>query len=127
MPSPTPLAARANEIYHHKHHSHHRGWPRDCYYIVHGAPQFVPPAEIRAIVRLLLHWQRPDGMVPKHFSGGGGDFVCWGPPPEADAAQFAVLLADEYYQRSGDTKFVAETLPAAHAPTRNRGCKVAAT
>lgn len=89
-----------------------RCWPRDCYYIVHGAPQFVPPDEIRAIVRLLLHWQRPDGMVPKHFSGGGGDFVCWGPPPEADSAQFAVLLADEYSQRSGDTRFVAETLPA---------------
>ena len=89
-----------------------RCWPRDCYYIIHGAPQFVPPEEIRGIIRLLLHWQRPDGMVPKHFSGGGGDFVCWGPPPESDSAQFAVQLGDEYYRRSGDKKFVAETVPA---------------
>ena len=89
-----------------------RCWPRDCYYIVHGAPQFVPPEEIRGIIRLLLHWQRPDGMVPKHFSGGGGDLVCWGPPPEADTAQFAVQLADEYFIRSGDIAFVAENLPA---------------
>ena len=87
-----------------------RCWPRDCYYIIHGAPQFVPPGEIRDIVRLLLHWQLPNGMVPKNFSGVGGDYVCWGPPPEADSAQFAVQLADEYYQRSGDKKFVAATL-----------------
>jgi len=89
-----------------------RCWPRDCYYIIHGAPQFVPPEEIRGIIRLLLHWQRSDGMVPKHFSGCGGDFVCWGSPPESDSAQFAVQLADEYYGRSGDKKFVAETIHA---------------
>lgn len=87
-----------------------RCWPRDCYYIVNGGRQFVPPEEVRGVVRLLLHWQLPNGMVPKNFCGGGGDYVCWGPPPEADSAQFAVLLADEYFQRSGDKEFAAATV-----------------
>lgn len=87
-------------------------WPRDCYYIVHGAPQFVPAAEIRDIVRLILKFQRPDGLVPKNFSGTGASYVCWGPPPESDAGQFAVQLAYEYFRRSGDTNFASENLQA---------------
>jgi hypothetical protein len=85
-------------------------WPRDCYYLVHGVPQFVPAEDIREIVRLILRSQRPDGMVPKSIGENGPDYVCWGQPPEGDSAQFLVLLTYEYFRRSSDRAFVAENL-----------------
>jgi len=85
-------------------------WPRDCYYLVHGVPQFVPAEDIRNIVRLVLRYQRPDGMVPKNVGLRGAGYVCWGPPPEADSAQFVVLLTHEYYRRTSDRAFVKENL-----------------
>ncbi len=87
-------------------------WVRDCFYIVHGASAFVPVEEIRAIVRLVLRFQRPDGMVPKNCTGKSGDYGCWGPPPESDSAQFVVLLAYEYFRRTGDATFASETVSA---------------
>ena len=85
-------------------------WPRDCYYLVHGAPQFVPPEEIREILRLIFRYQRPDGIVPKNVGKDGADDVCRGPPPEADSAQFVALLMYEYFRRSSDEAFIKENL-----------------
>ncbi len=117
-------------------------WSRDYYYIVTGAAEIVPPDEIRSVVQLFLSKQLADGRVPKNVNDNlEGDYVCWnieGDPrlpsrrvihgwqpeqhkanpaavrPEADAAQFLVLLAGEYVSRSGDVVFAKSALTPLH-------------
>gem|GEM_PF-361994 len=117
-------------------------WSRDYYYIVSGLSDAVPATEIKAVVELFLTKQLPDGRVPKNVNDNlEADYVCWnmeGAPtdrnrsiingwstemhaanpaarrPEADAAQFLVLLADEYMRRSSDIMFAKEVVQPLH-------------
>lgn len=122
-------------------------WSRDYYYIVSGAPELVPAQEIRSVVELFLSKQLADGRVPKNVNINlEADYVCWnmqGDPrdagrkvihgwqpeqnranpaatkPEADAAQFLVLLAAEYVARSNDADFAKSALPSLHNAMRS--------
>lgn len=117
-------------------------WSRDYYYIAAGAPELVPAQEIRSVVELFLSKQLTDGRVPKNVNINlEADYVCWnmqGDPrdtrrkvihgwqpeqnranpaatkPEADAAQFLVLLAAEYVARSNDADFAKSALTSLH-------------
>lgn len=84
-------------------------FPRDCYYLVHGAQQFVPAEDIREILRLIFRHQGPEGIVPQCIAPDEGDGYAGG-LPVGDSAQFVVLLAYEYFQRTSDRAFVKENI-----------------
>ncbi|MBN1396236.1 MAG: hypothetical protein JW959_14530 [Pirellulales bacterium] len=111
-------------------------WARDMYYIVSAARRLVPADEVGAVVELFIKHQRPDGSTPKGISARGQpSYAVWNVPggfdslklpldrkspvwssqnprAEGDSAQFVVLLAYEYFDRTGDKRFVAKNLPA---------------
>jgi hypothetical protein len=110
-------------------------WARDMYYTVSGVPEKVDPSTIATVVDMYMTHQHPSGMVAKNLGEGGPSYVCWHVPggyegvaepltlcsahprwndydqkPEADSAQFVVMLAHEYWQRTNDTAFVRRHL-----------------
>ena len=107
-------------------------WPRDC--LMHGARRFVPADNVRGVVELRLKRQpRRRHSAQGHrrrlshlclleragrfrrdeaaAEGGLARVERAGPKPEADSAQFVVLLAYEYFQRSGDRPLCGRTCP----------------
>ena len=103
-------------------------WPRDYEYVVEGAGDIVTPADLRAVCKLLMAHQLPNGWVPitinpelTRFS-----YVNGGPMQETDAAQFFVKLVYQDFLRSKDAAFVASALEAMKramdsTPRDNRG------
>lgn len=84
-------------------------FPRDCYYLVSGARAFVAPQEIREMVRFIFRHQAAEGTVPQCIGPNEGNGYSGG-LPVGDSAQFVVLLAYEYFERSSDRAFVNENL-----------------
>jgi len=65
-------------------------WTRDFCYMVEGAGQLIPPAEILAGIDFLLAGQRDDGFMPDRVQADGTPIYFPGPPDRPLGAQPAV-------------------------------------
>lgn len=84
-------------------------WTRDFCYMVEGAGQFIPPAEILAGIDFLLARQREDGVLPDRVQADGTPIYFAGPvdapigsAPPTDNAPFMAKLICAYIRQTRD-------------------------
>jgi hypothetical protein len=90
---------------------------RDFVYMVEAAPEFIPPADTRALLTLFLTNCREDGLAPeKVMPNGQAVYGCHGPLPVVDSGPFLVKLMQAYLAQQDDIDFLRAhfaRLPAA--------------
>jgi len=85
---------------------------RDFTYMVEAAPEFIPPAETRALLALFLAHCREDGTAPEQIKADGRpSYVCHGPLPVVDSGPFLVKLMGAYLEQEPDIEFLRQNLP----------------
>lgn len=85
---------------------------RDFTYMAESAPEFIPPAHVRAIVDLLVAKLSPAGLCPERISNDGEVFyVCHGSRPVTDSPLFLVKLCAAHLQHGADPDFCAAIYP----------------
>jgi len=84
---------------------------RDFTYMAEAAPEFIPPADTRALLALFLDHCRADGLAPEKVKPDGHpSYICHGPLPVVDSGPFLVKLMAAYLEQEPDLEFLREHL-----------------
>lgn len=92
-------------------------WTRDFCYMVEGAGDLLPPAQVEAAIRYLLGGLRQDGTAPDRVQADGLAVYSAGPAnrplgaPPTDNSQFLVKLVWNYWKLTGRAELAREALP----------------
>ena len=94
-------------------------WTRDFCYMVEGAGQLIPPAEILGCIDFTIAGCREDGTVPDRVYADGHPVYCAGPEtdplgasPPTDNAQFLAKTLCAYANLTGDSQALHDRMDA---------------
>lgn len=86
---------------------------RDFTYMAESAPEYIPPAHVRAIIDVMIAHLSPAGLCPERISNDGEViYVCHGTKPVTDSPLFLVKLCLAHLQHGAAPDFAATVFPA---------------
>lgn len=85
---------------------------RDFTYMAESAPEFIPRADLRAIIALFAAHVSPEGLCPERISNDGEViYICHGGRPVTDSPLFFAKLVRAYLRRTDEPGWAAGIFP----------------